>query len=293
MACFNIHMMDSLHMGYFITCILVVVANDLIQSLHHVVTELTNVSRRTSLVALGLEIHCCVYREYADRSRWLDCRFSDNNFALLPWAPKTITFTSAAPFSLADLRGSLSVMSVADTYPPAIAVLQPPPVEIYDINTLNWIQASLYLSLPFECFPSCRFPSVSRGRMPDRLCSLKWCLPYRYTIPVQLELSSECQYSLYCTDNSAVIYCSMHIAQGWCTSAWFCWRVCQRFVVCMWGGTWNMYLWVLVWCALQGLFLGAHPGMDPLALTKSAGIVPRVSSCSGNPNPCATNSTSA
>ncbi|EIE20788.1 glycoside hydrolase [Coccomyxa subellipsoidea C-169] len=109
-------------------------------------------------------------------------RFSDNNFILLPWAPKTITFTSAAPFSPADLRGSLSVMSVADTYPPTSAVLQPPPVDTYYPNTLNWI---------------------------------------------------------------------------------------------------------------QGLFLGAHPGMDPLALTKGAGIVPRVSSCSGNPNPCALNSTSA
>lgn len=40
----------------------VVVANDLIQSLRHVVTELTNVSRRTSLVTFGLEMHCCVYR---------------------------------------------------------------------------------------------------------------------------------------------------------------------------------------------------------------------------------------
>lgn len=70
------------------------------------------------------------------------CRFSDNNFILLPWAPKTITFTSAAPFSPADLRGSLSVMSVADTYPPAIAVLQPPPVDTYYPNTLNWIQVS-------------------------------------------------------------------------------------------------------------------------------------------------------
>ena len=33
------------------------------------------------------------------------------------------------------------------------------------------------------------------------------------------------------------------------------------------------------------------PGLDPLALTKSAGIVPRVSSCGGNPDPCAISNT--
>lgn len=37
----------------------------------------------------------------------------------------------------------------------------------------------------------------------------------------------------------------------------------------------------------------ANPTLDPLALTKSASIMPRVASCSGNPNPCALNSTSA
>ncbi|CAL8468004.1 g7542 [Coccomyxa elongata] len=109
-------------------------------------------------------------------------RFSDNNYVLLPWAPKTITFTSATPFSPADLKASISVMSVADTYPPASAVLQPPPMDAYSPNTSDW---------------------------------------------------------------------------------------------------------------LQGLFLGAHPGIDPLALTKGSGIVPRVSSCSGSPNPCALNSTSS
>ena len=31
-------------------------------------------------------------------------------------------------------------MSVADTYPPVSAVLQPPPVDHFDPNTLNWIQ---------------------------------------------------------------------------------------------------------------------------------------------------------
>jgi hypothetical protein len=45
--------------------------------------------------------------------------------------------------------------------------------------------------------------------------------------------------------------------------------------------------------ARQELFVPANPTIDPLALTKSANIVPRISSCSGNPNPCALNSTSA
>jgi len=61
---------------------------------------------------------------------------------LLPWANKTLTFTSAKAFSPEDLRTSLSVMSVADTYPPVSNVLQPPPVGSYNTNTLNWIQVN-------------------------------------------------------------------------------------------------------------------------------------------------------
>lgn len=73
---------------------------------------------------------------------WLPCRFSDNSFMLLPWANQTLTFTSAKAFSPEDLRSSLSVMSVADTDPPVSNVLQPPPVDSYSPNTLNWIQVN-------------------------------------------------------------------------------------------------------------------------------------------------------
>ena len=45
---------------------------------------------------------------------------------------------------------------------------------------------------------------------------------------------------------------------------------------------------------IAGVFEGGvTPSMDPLALSKSAGIVPRVSGCTGTPNPCALNSTQA
>lgn len=46
-------------------------------------------------------------------------------------------------------------------------------------------------------------------------------------------------------------------------------------------------------CA-QALWKPTSPPLDPLALTKSSAIVPRVSSCGGNPDPCApTNTTTA
>jgi len=75
-----------------------------------------------------------------------------------------------------------------------------------------------------------------------------------------------------------------------CYGGMFCDQVMRVLLIPSTGilTVFNGYLY-----ALQGLFLGAHPGMDPLALTKSSGIVPRVASCSGNPNPCALNSTSA
>ena len=109
------------------------------------------------------------------------CRFSDNNFLLLPWAPQSLTFTSAQVFSPDDLRKSLSVLSVADTQLGPGQNDSVPSVDAFDPSVLN------------------------------------------------------------------------HIA---------------------------------------GVFEGgAHPGMDPLALSKSAGIVPRVAACGGDPNPCALNST--
>lgn len=109
-------------------------------------------------------------------------RFSDNSFVLLPWANRTLTFTASQPLSPADLRSSLSAMSVADTLTPAAENNAIPSVNTFDTNVLNFIAG---------------------------------------------------------------------VFEG-----------------------------------------GVTPTMDPLALSKSAGIVPRVASCSGTPNPCAlTNST--
>ena len=39
---------------------------------------------------------------------------------------------------------------------------------------------------------------------------------------------------------------------------------------------------------LEGLFVPGHPSVDPLALTKDTGIIPRVSTCEApKANPCA------
>ena len=110
-------------------------------------------------------------------------RFSDNSFVLLPWANRSLTFTSSQPaLSPADLQASLSAMSVADTVTPAAENNAIPSVNTFDTNVLNFIAG---------------------------------------------------------------------VFEG-----------------------------------------GVTPTMDPLALSKSAGIVPRVASCGGSPNPCAlTNST--
>jgi len=77
------------------------------------------------------------------------CRFSDNAFLLLPWEPKTITFTSGVPFSLDSLQSSMSVMSVADTMPGAqnTKPMDPPEMETYSLTTLDWVQVS-----PFSLF---------------------------------------------------------------------------------------------------------------------------------------------
>ena len=42
---------------------------------------------------------------------------------------------------------------------------------------------------------------------------------------------------------------------------------------------------------MQALWKPTSPPLDPLALTKSSAIVPRVSSCGGNPDPCAVSNT--
>ena len=110
-------------------------------------------------------------------------RFSDNNFVLLPWEPKSLYFTSAKALTPADLQRSLSVLSVADTQLPPGQNDGVPSVDAFDPSVLNYIAG---------------------------------------------------------------------VFEG-----------------------------------------GAHPGMDPLALSKSAGIVPRVASCGGDPNPCALNNTTS
>ena len=73
------------------------------------------------------------------------CRFSDNAFLLLPWEPKTITFTSGTPFSLTALQSSTTVMSIADTMPGAqnTKPLDPPDMDYYSVNTLDWVQVSM------------------------------------------------------------------------------------------------------------------------------------------------------
>ncbi len=111
-------------------------------------------------------------------------RFSDNNFVLLPWANRSLTFTSTSQdVSPGDLQKSISALSVADTLPTA-ANDAIPAVNTFDPAVLNFIAG---------------------------------------------------------------------VFEG-----------------------------------------GVTPTMDPLALSKSAGIVPRVSGCTGTPNPCAlTNSTQA
>lgn len=50
----------------------------------------------------------------------LDCggfkgKFSDNAFTVLPWEPRTITFTSPDPVSAGDLAAVMDIMSLADT----------------------------------------------------------------------------------------------------------------------------------------------------------------------------------
>ena len=72
-------------------------------------------------------------------------RFSDNAFLLLPWEPKTITFTSGTPFSLTALQSSTTVMSIADTMPGAqnTKPLDPPDMDYYSVNTLDWVQVSM------------------------------------------------------------------------------------------------------------------------------------------------------
>jgi len=41
--------------------------------------------------------------------------FSDNGFLLLPFEPRTVTFTGRSDFKASDLQQSLTVMSLADT----------------------------------------------------------------------------------------------------------------------------------------------------------------------------------
>ncbi|CAK0764706.1 hypothetical protein CVIRNUC_003185 [Coccomyxa viridis] len=105
-------------------------------------------------------------------------KFSDNAFLLLPWEPKTVTFTSGSNFTVDQLESSMTVMSVADTMPGArnTKPMDTPPMDEFSIQTSDWVQE----------------------------------------------------------------------------------------------------LWV-----------PAYPPVDPLAITKAAGISPRVSSCGGSPDPCA------
>lgn len=84
------------------------------------------------------------------------CRFSDSAFLLLPWEPKTVTFTSGANYTLASLQASMSVMSIADTKPGAqnTKPLDTPPMEDYSISTLDWVQVRPFLEPP----PTLRMP---------------------------------------------------------------------------------------------------------------------------------------
>ncbi len=85
-------------------------------------------------------------------------RFSDNAFLLLPWEPKTITFTSGTPFSLSALQSSTTVMSIADTMPGAqnTKPLDPPEMTDYSINTLDWVQVSTLTISTLKPFMPCQ-----------------------------------------------------------------------------------------------------------------------------------------
>lgn len=41
--------------------------------------------------------------------------FSDNNFLILPWEPRTITFKSQQHFDVSDLEASLTITTIAGT----------------------------------------------------------------------------------------------------------------------------------------------------------------------------------
>ena len=80
------------------------------------------------------------------------CSFNDNAFLLLPWEPKTITFTSGSNFTAEQLQSSMTVMSVADTMPGArnTKPLDPPSMADFSIQTSEWVQVRLRTATPFS-----------------------------------------------------------------------------------------------------------------------------------------------